>query len=131
MFNFIKKHFWEITGSLFVMLFLFSGFYKCPFKLITGIPCMGCGMTRAWESVFVGEFQKAFLYHPLFWTVPIFIIIYFYKDKIPSKLYGILIWTGIFAFLLVYIYRMQSGTDLIYACEFKKSLIYKIIQLIN
>jgi hypothetical protein len=38
----------------------------CPFRLLTGIPCPGCGMTRAFLSAFQLDFRSAFLYHPLF-----------------------------------------------------------------
>ena len=43
----------------------------CIFKLITGLPCPGCGMTRAFLHFFHGDLQGAFYYHPLFWLVPL------------------------------------------------------------
>ncbi|KAF1300172.1 MULTISPECIES: DUF2752 domain-containing protein [Enterococcus] len=41
----------------------------CFFKAITGLPCPGCGMTRAFLHFFSGDFTGAFYYHPLFWLV--------------------------------------------------------------
>ncbi len=36
----------------------------CPFKVITGIPCPGCGMTRAMTSLIQGDFINAALLNP-------------------------------------------------------------------
>ncbi len=47
----------------------------CPFKLITGIPCPGCGMGRATLSLVHLEIKRAFLYHPLVIPFNVFIII--------------------------------------------------------
>ena len=56
----------------------------CIVKLIFGIPCPGCGLTRAWISVFRLDFYAAFRYHPLFWTVPI-VIFYIIYDLEPFR----------------------------------------------
>jgi hypothetical protein len=40
---------------------------SCPIKLLTGISCPGCGMTRAWLHLLHGDLSGAFSYHPLFW----------------------------------------------------------------
>ncbi len=36
----------------------------CPFELLTGIPCPGCGMTRAILSLISGNPSCALLYNP-------------------------------------------------------------------
>lgn len=36
----------------------------CPFELLTGIPCPGCGMTRAILSLISGNPSDALLYNP-------------------------------------------------------------------
>ena len=38
--------------------------FFCPFKALTGIPCPGCGMTRAMLSLTKGDFRGAFGYNP-------------------------------------------------------------------
>jgi hypothetical protein len=38
--------------------------FFCPFKALTGIPCPGCGMTRAILSITKGDFHGAFGYNP-------------------------------------------------------------------
>lgn len=38
----------------------------CPFYAFTGYPCLTCGITRAVQSFFEGDFHSAFLLNPLF-----------------------------------------------------------------
>ena len=45
----------------------------CPILFFTGIPCMGCGITRAFLALVKGDFISAFRYHPLIFLVPFFI----------------------------------------------------------
>lgn len=40
------------------------GFIVCHFKLMTGMPCPGCGMTRALISLLHGDLATALWYHP-------------------------------------------------------------------
>ena len=42
----------------------------CLFRHITGIPCPGCGMTRAQLAALRLDFRAAFWYHPL-WFLPL------------------------------------------------------------
>jgi hypothetical protein len=37
----------------------------CPFKLLTGLPCPGCGMTRALIYCAHGDWHTALAFHPL------------------------------------------------------------------
>jgi len=41
----------------------------CPIKLLTGLSCPGCGLTRAWLCALQGDLAGALAYHPLFWVV--------------------------------------------------------------
>jgi hypothetical protein len=50
-----------ITGSI------------CYFRAVPGVPCPGCGLTRAYLSLAAGNIRGAFEWHPLFWLVPVFI----------------------------------------------------------
>lgn len=53
--------------------------YRCPFLYFLEIPCLGCGMSRAWKALVLGDFVGAFNYHRAFWTVPI-ICLYIWKS---------------------------------------------------
>lgn len=45
--------------------------WLCPFALMTGLPCPGCGMTRAVVALVHGEWSVALGYHPF---VPFFFL---------------------------------------------------------
>src|SRR5690349_11473443 len=47
----------------------------CMVKYLIGIPCPGCGVTRACVQFAQGHVLEAFYWHPLFWlTVPLLLI---------------------------------------------------------
>lgn len=73
-------------GVLFVAwLALYLLDIGCVFRLMTGIPCPGCGMTRAWLAALRLDFAAAFAYHPLFWVVPIAFVLAFVRDGAASN----------------------------------------------
>ncbi|MEX1126405.1 MAG: DUF2752 domain-containing protein [Acidimicrobiia bacterium] len=46
----------------------------CPFALLTGVACPGCGMTRAASALLRGNFDLALDYHPL---IPLIAVLLF------------------------------------------------------
>lgn len=73
-------------GALFVAwLALYLLDIGCVFRLMTGIPCPGCGMTRAWLAALRLDFTAAFAYHPLFWVVPIAFVLAFVREEVASS----------------------------------------------
>lgn len=73
-------------GVLFVAwLALYLLDIGCVFRLMTGIPCPGCGMTRAWLAALRLDFAAAFAYHPLFWVVPIAFALAFVREEVASS----------------------------------------------
>ena len=69
-------------GVLFVAwLALYLLDIGCVFRLMTGIPCPGCGMTRAWLAALRLDFAAAIAYHPLFWAVPIAFVLAFVREE--------------------------------------------------
>lgn len=72
-------------GVLFVAwLALYLLDIGCVFRLMTGIPCPGCGMTRAWLAALRLDFAAAIAYHPLFWAVPIAFVLAFVREEMAS-----------------------------------------------
>ena len=68
------------TGALFVAwLALYLLDIGCIFRLMTGIPCPGCGMTRAWLAAL------RLAYHPLFWVVPFAFVLAFVREEVASS----------------------------------------------
>lgn len=67
---------WLITGLTFLGCCLLLYFkVPCLVRLVLGIPCPTCGISRAWLAALHLDFKAAFSYHPMFWSVP---ILYFY-----------------------------------------------------
>ncbi len=74
-----------ITLCLLTAIFL-MWFFKlpCPFMNFLGIPCLGCGMTRAFVSALSLDFAAAFSYHKMFWSLPILYLLFLFDLK-PFK----------------------------------------------
>ena len=57
------------VGAVGLLLYLSD--IGCVFRAVTGVPCPGCGMTRAWLALLRGDVASAIAYHPLFWVFPL------------------------------------------------------------
>ena len=105
-----------VTAVLAVLaVLLVTDHYMCPFKFITGIPCPGCGMTRACLAVAKGDFPASFYYHPL-WpvvvpTVLVELLNGFGLIKLPKKINNI--WLCIVGGLLLVCYIVRLATNTI------------------
>ena len=74
-----------ITVILLVYLIFTSAFsLPCAIKHFSGLECPGCGMTRAWRAVFKGDFAQAFLFHKMFWSVPLLYICFLFDGRLFS-----------------------------------------------
>ncbi len=60
-----------------------AGLTVCPLKNAIGVPCPGCGLTRATLAALRGDFAAATRYHPLVWVVTPLVLL----------LWGQLAWT--------------------------------------
>ena len=101
-----------VMGLLAALMLL--DIYRCPFKAVTGIPCPGCGMTRAVLSALRGDFRTAFYYHPL-WIVAVPLVLVEFLNavggiKIPAKVNNVILIIAGILLLAVYVIRMCTGT---------------------
>ena len=74
----------------------------CPFKWAFGVDCLGCGITRAYISLFKLDINGAFEFNPMFWSVPILALMYLldgnlFKSRLLNHLALGLILFGFFA----------------------------------
>lgn len=53
----------------------------CVFKGIIGLPCPGCGLTRAILSLLRFDLKNAFFYHPLFLIPPLLVLVLAFRKK--------------------------------------------------
>lgn len=60
-----KRLFWGIAPL--GILFVFVGFDLpiCPFRVGLGVPCPGCGLTRATLAIASGDLHGMLVFHPL------------------------------------------------------------------
>ncbi|WP_294401166.1 DUF2752 domain-containing protein [uncultured Clostridium sp.] len=104
-----KNSFKKYDVMLIVIIFLILTRFTCLIKLITGFPCPGCGMTRAYLSMLNLNFKDAWNYHSLFWFIPpvgVFIILAdkpLFDSRKKEVIFLILVFSITFS---VYIYRL-------------------------
>lgn len=123
-----------------LLLHLITG-TSCLFRATIGIPCPGCGLTRAGVCVLKLDFKGAFYYHPLFWLVPIIIGLEIFKKIRPNPKKTLWINTFFKVCLIIavvlYFVRMflmfphtepmtfNENTVFLRAVKFIKSLLFK------
>jgi uncharacterized protein DUF2752 len=54
-----------VGGGLLPPSWAAAGPPLCPFRLLTGLPCPGCGLTRSLVSLLHGDLSAAVFFHPL------------------------------------------------------------------
>jgi hypothetical protein len=54
-----------VVGALLPLHLLTDGPSFCPFKIATGLPCPGCGMTRSVVALLHGDLGASLFFHPL------------------------------------------------------------------
>lgn len=63
--------------------------WPCLPRAVTGLPCITCGMTRAWLAAFRLDLASAFSYHPVFWSVPVLAVFALYDGRVfKSKMWN-------------------------------------------
>lgn len=118
-----------VSVGLIYLFFYLSGI-GCPIKFLTGISCMGCGMTRAYLALLHLDLKGAFSYHPLFFLAPVLAVLIFFEEKIPRRVFRILIFTMIAAFSIIYVVRLLDEGDAVVVFEPESGLIYKVLSFI-
>lgn len=106
---------------------------SCIIYLVTGIPCMSCGFTRAYFDLFVLDFGHAFFHNPMFWIPLVVIIIEFliYIKKLSKNIrvpiYLFLVFLMIVSWIIRMILYFPDTYPMIYN---KKSLFYTLYSII-
>ena len=55
-----------LAACFFYYPFVFNGPVLCPMHLVLGMPCPGCGLTRAFCLASHGHWVEAYSFHPLY-----------------------------------------------------------------
>lgn len=91
---------YKLSTTLFVAVAvgIMIGFsLPCPFMRFLHVPCLGCGMSRAWLSVLRLDFAAALSHHLMFWSVPPMVLCFwlnwepFQKRWCNTLLYGVVL----------------------------------------
>ena len=113
---------------LIIIIILVATCYKCPTRYLFGIPCPGCGMTRALLALITLDVERAMYYHPLCIMVVIvgmiFAFDYLKVIKMSEKLKRGILFAGSIALIIVFIWRIQNGSPIV-AVDFKNSILYQ------
>ena len=64
----------------------------CPFYNITGLPCPGCGLTRAFVSLGHGQWLESLHWHPLGWLIALVLACLWVRNGV-YWLRGTLLWS--------------------------------------
>lgn len=87
-----------------------AGITICPFAIVAGIACPGCGMTRALLALGRGDVELAFLYHPLVFAVIALAIgwVFLRRRVMPSSPW--FTWAAAGLFAVTWVIRLTTGT---------------------
>ena len=92
-----------VAAGLLLLFLVLTG-PTCFFYHIFGLPCPGCGVTRALLAAIQGEFSRAWQLHPLF-ALPVLLLLATWFLK--SRRQRLIFWTTAgLAFILVYCIRL-------------------------
>lgn len=119
----VKKEDWAAVAAIIGMYGMMGMMgITCPILFMTGISCAGCGMTRAWLSLFRLDFGAAFYYHPLFWLPALLIVLFLFEKRIFKQWY----WLWVALFLFVYGIRMFAGQGEIVMFRPEEGFLYRM-----
>ena len=125
----IFKRYWiHILVIIIIAPFYFT--LGCPFRFLGGFSCLGCGMSRAAEAILHFDFLSALQMHPLIYIMPIAIVLFLLRKKLPEKLKNILVAVFCIAFVGVYFFRLFSGSEIVYI-DLKSGFIYQCVEYIK
>lgn len=127
----IKETALLFLGLGFVVFVFYFTEIGCPIKWVTGISCAGCGLTRACLAALQLRFSAAFSYHPLFWLVPVVLVLYLIRERLPVWLRESLLWGCVAAFLIAYVIRLTDPSDAIVVADPSSGLIARAIHFIS
>ena len=102
------------------LLVVLNRLFGCPIRLVTGVSCAGCGMTRAWLSVLRLDLLP-----------PVGAALWLCRKKLPRKFLKGCMYAMIGAFLIVYVYRMFRGDGNVVAFDPRSGLAFRVISYLQ
>lgn len=96
-----------IYAGIILVMKIFN--LPCIYMYLFNFPCPGCGMTRAVSAALMLDFETAFMYHGMFWAMPLVYIHFLYDHKLFGN-----VWDKIFlglvgaGFVVNYIVKINA-----------------------
>jgi len=101
------------VGIIAVMLYYLSTRFllpiSCPFVFVSGLPCPGCGLTRAGIAVLTGQFYRAFELNFFIYPIIVLVFIFCFYRYILRRKAKYLTWAAVAVVILLlayYVFRM-------------------------
>ena len=122
----------KIFGSLAAAaVFLHVTGIGCPLRWMTGIPCAGCGMSRAVLALLHGHVREAASMHPLVFLLPpaaaAWLLWRLHPGLIPRRFMRAAAVSAAAAFLIVYAVRITKG-DTILQADLSQGILFRSIK---
>lgn len=81
----------------------------CPVKALTGVPCPGCGLSRAAVSLLRLDAAAAFRYHPMVFVLPpvVLLVLFGKKPLMGAKVRErVLLWSVLGLWGVIWVVRL-------------------------
>ena len=123
----IFKYFMMVI-AIIIVIFLFD--YNCPFYNKLGIPCAGCGITRAFKCLIQFDLKGVFLHNASIFLYALVAVVFLFRSKIKNFKYIIgflVVLIIIYYFTRLYLYYPDT-----YPMIMKDdTIIYNILEYFN
>ncbi len=103
------RQFWAVGVAFAIYSVIVRSVFGafCPFLIVTGFPCAGCGLTRAGMYLLRGNFSQAAALNPSIFAFALLYCGYFrYLEGTKVKGFSLALGVLVAVTLAVYIYRM-------------------------
>lgn len=118
-----------VAAAIFIFFIILK--IPCPFRLLTGVSCIGCGMTRAYLNALQFNFLEAFYFHPLWPLVPVSVGCYIWARVKKPSLGNLVIFVSAMAMLTVYAIRWFTGPSEVVYADMTETVYYRIWEWIS
>lgn len=123
---FKRREIWELLLTVILLIFFYTiTGIGCPIRFFFGIPCLGCGMTRAVLAASHMDFSAACQYHPLCFLLPLWFVLFLKKTKINKRFYQCFCGVMVLLFVIVYLLRLCDPADEIVKINIKNGMVYQ------